>query len=292
MQRLGLGAPHKINAEAHDLGRRGPAPESLSRLFTLEYQEGIKDRKELATRLGVSAETIGKYERRLNQKLVRLLGQVSKERLEFVCPECLEPKVFEDPETGERVCHSCGYAQPGVERADENLAFDTTYALESDLAIDKSLGGTLGKRGVFQMLCKNNGPVDLGIRARQVRIMSGTNPSLAKILERAYGLSKRFNMEGDKLFNNDLGRNARRAFWLAKELEVPIDSAAETAFWVTTVQYEKKNLISKTKGILKVNPTLLNLTMKINHLLTTAKNESAVDTEDALRTNQPFPRRK
>ena len=274
------------------MGKRGPAPESLSRLFTLKYQEGITDRQVLAGKLGVSVKTIYEYENRLEKKLVEKIQQVSEDRLQLICPECLEPKVFEDPETGERVCHSCGYAQPGVEKVDESLAFGTTYALESDLAVDRSLGGTLGKRGVFQMLAKNNGPTDLGIRARQVRIMSGTNPSLAKILERAYGLSKRFNLEGDKLFNNDLGRNVRRAFWLAKELEVNIDCAAETAFWVTAVQYRKQKLISETKNSLKVNQTLLSLTLKINNLLMTTKKEPAIESEDALRMNQPFPRRK
>ena len=221
------------------MGKRGPAPESLSRLFTLKYQEGITDRQVLAGKLGVSVKIIYEYENRLEKKLVDKIQQVSEDRLQLICPSCLEAKVCEDPEIGERVCHNCGLVLPSDER-DERLPFDTTYALESDLAVGKSLGGSLPRKSLYQILARSdNGSEDLGIRARHIRVMAETNdpPSLVKMLGKAYDVSKHFNLEGDFIFNNDLGKNVRRAFWLARELEININSAAETAFWVTLCQY-------------------------------------------------------
>ena len=260
--------------------KRGPAPESLSKLFTLKYQEGITDRKIMAEKLGVSVKSIRIYENRLEKKLVTKLKQVSEDRLHLICPQCFETEVFEDPETGERVCHSCGLVLPGDER-DERLPFDTTYALESDLAADKSLGGTLPKKGYLQVLARSSkGSEDLGIRARQTRVMAETSehPSLVKMLKRAYEVSKRFNLEGDFTFNNDLGRNVRRVFWLARELEINVNSAAETAFWFTLCQYKKQKLFPDAENGLKINQTLLGLTFKLNHLLLTVKKEFQPET--------------
>jgi len=256
----------------------------LSKLFTLKYQEGVTDRNILAEELGVSVTSIERYEKRLKKKLVLLAGTGFKDYLHLVCPQCFETEVFEDPEAGERVCHSCGLTLPSLERLDNRLPFDTTYALESDLAVGKSLGGSLPKKSLYQILARSdNGTEDLGIRARQIRVMAETNdpPSLAKMLKKAYETSKRFNLEGDKIFNNDLGKNVRRAFWLARELEININSAAETAFWVTLCQYGNQKLILKAESQLKINQTLLGLTLKLNHLLLTVKNE--ILSQDATR---------
>jgi len=263
------------------LGKRGPAPESLSKLFTLKYHEEVNNREVLAAELGVSVSTVRSYESRLRKKLATKSLQVSE--LRSVCPECFEPNFFEDSEAGEQVCRSCGLTLPILER-DNRLPFGTTYALESDLAVGKSLGGSLPKRSLYQILARsNNGSEDLGIRARQIRILSETNepPSLAKMLGKAYEVSKHFNLEGDFIFNNDLGRNVRRAFWLARELEININSAAETAFWITLCQHGNQKLILEAESQLKINQTLLGLILKLNHLLLTVKNETL--SQDATR---------
>ena len=253
------------------MGKRGPAPESLSKLFTLKYQQGITDRQVLAEKLGVSVSTVKGYEKRLRKKLAPLEG-----RFLFICPQCLEETVFEDPETEERVCHSCGLVVSNPEKMDYRLPFDTTFALESDLAVGKSLGGTLPRKGLFQVLARSNtGSEDLGLRARQIRVMAETSdpPNLAKMLERAFMVSKRFNLEGDKVFNNDLGKYIRRTYWLAKELDINVNSAAETAFWLTLRQHGKQRLMLKAKNGLKINQTLLGVILKLNHLLLTVKKE-------------------
>jgi len=267
------------------LGKRGPSPKKLSELFRLKYQEGISDRKELAKNLGVSTQTIRRYEYRLERKLITRLRQVSEDRLQFVCPECLEAKVYEDPETGERVCRNCGIVLPRqTQIMDERLPFDTTYALESELAVGKSLGSTLERKGYFQVLARS-GREDLGIRARHIRTLAETSepPRLANLLKRAYDISKGFSLEGDKIFNNDLGRNVRRAFWLCRMLELNFGGVAETAFLLTASQYGRNNLVSKANESLAVNHALLNLVLKLNHFLLTIKKEKT-PTEDALHT--------
>jgi len=283
--RTGGLAPSIDKCEGARLGKRGPVPESLSRLFRLKYQEGISDRKELAEKLGVSTETIRRYEYRLERKLITRLRQVSEDRLQFVCPECLEAKVYEDRETGERVCRSCGIVLPRqTQLLDERLPFDTTYALESELAVGKSLGSTLERRGYFQVLARS-GHEDLGIRARHIRTLAETSepPRLANLLKRAYDLSKSFSLEGDKIFNNDLGRNVRRAFWLCRELELNLSGVAETAFLLTASQYGRNDLVSKANESLAVNHALLNLVLKLNHFLLTIKTEKP-PTEAAFHT--------
>ncbi|MGB9774606.1 MAG: TFIIB-type zinc ribbon-containing protein [Bacteroidota bacterium] len=244
----------------------------LSRLFTLKYHEQLSDRTLIAERLGVSPAELGKYEEKLEALLKAKIGRISPDRLEYVCPECLNARVVEDAETGERVCTSCGMVVSRGEQVSMDLPFDTTYALTSELALGRSLGGTLPSNGLYRVLAKGrNGAVDLGIRARQIRVLTEVNehPALARMLKLAFELSKRFGLEGDKLFNNDLGANVRRTFWLLRELHlnVKVGETVETVFWLTLCQHGKTGLASSVQGKVKLNPKILNLTVKLNYFL-------------------------
>jgi len=97
-----------------------------------------------------------------------------------------------------------------------------------------------------------------------------------RLLKEAYGLSKRFGVENDRLFNQDLGINIRRAFWLVKELCLDCSkrAIAETVFWMTLCQYGKDKTAFEAQNALKsINPALLNLTIKLNHFLLTIRKE-------------------
>ena len=54
--------------------------------------------------------------------------------------------MVEDLETGEVICRSCGYVIEKLSNLDFRLPFGTTYALESPLAVGKSLGGTITRQ--------------------------------------------------------------------------------------------------------------------------------------------------
>jgi len=108
------------------LGRKDP-PRQLTKLFRLKCLEGVTDQH-------VLAEKLDGYNRRLKRKLVRKLGQVSPDRLRFVCPGCLEARIIEDEGVGRALWEILGF----------NLSTnphdaDTFASLR--IAFGKSLGG-------------------------------------------------------------------------------------------------------------------------------------------------------
>jgi len=252
--------------------------EKLRRLYRLRWIEGIKDKQTLAMKLGISISELQNYLLRLR----RMLEEGSKESSYGLCPECLSSKIVEDPETGEVICRSCGYVIEKLPNLDFRLPFGTTYALESPLAVGKSLGGTITRQGLYRILAKSAaGTEDLGIRARHIRIMIETNdpPDLARILKIGNNLIKKFNLENEKLLANDLGRNIRRAYWLITQLvvRVPQKRIAETALYVTLRQRKRK--AKKYREILKnikPNTQLYNLMNKLNEIIQQLKDETAV----------------
>ena len=243
--------------------------EKLRRLYRLRWIEGIKDKQTLAMKLGISISELQNYLLRLR----RMLEEGSKESSYGLCPECLSSKIVEDPETGEVICRSCGYVIEKLPNLDFRLPFGTTYALESPLAVGKSLGGTITRQGLYRILAKSAaGTEDLGIRARHIRIMIETNdpPDLARILRKGTSLIKEFNLENEKLLAHDLGRNIRRAYWLTTQLAIRISgkAIAETALYITIQKHKKKAI--KYRNILekiKPNIQLYNLINKINQII-------------------------
>ena len=157
----------------------------------------------------------------------------------------------------------------------------TTYALESPLAVGKSLGGTITRQGLYRILAKSAaGTEDLGIRARHIRIMIETNdpPDLAGILRKGTGLIKEFNLENEKLLAHDLGKNIRRAYWLATQLAIRVSkkAIAETALYIT-IQKHKRKAIKYREILQKIKPNvqLYNLMDRLNEIICELKNEVA-----------------
>jgi len=250
--------------------------EKLRRLYRLRWIEGIKDKQTLANKLGISISDLQDYLLRLR----RMLEESSKESGYGLCPECLSSKIVEDPETGEVICRSCGYVIEKLPNLDFRLPFGTTYALESPLAVGKSLGGTITRQGLYRILAKSAaGTEDLGIRARHIRIITETNdpPDLARILKKGNNLIKEFNLENEKLLAHDMGRNIRRAYWLTSQLAIRISgkAIAKTALYIAIQKHKKKAI--KYRNILekiKPNIQLYNLINKINQIIQQLKNES------------------
>ena len=249
--------------------------EKLRRLYRLRWIEGIKDKQTLAMRLGISSSELQSYLLRLR----KMLEESSEESSYGLCPECLSAKIVEDPETGEVICRSCGYVIEKLPNLDFRLPFGTTYALESPLAVGKSLGGTITRQGLYRILAKSAaGTEDLGIRARHIRIMIETNdpPDLARILRKGTGLIKEFNLENEKLLAHDLGKNIRRAYWLATQLAIRVSkkAIAETALYIT-IQKHKRKAIKYREILQKIKPNvqLYNLMDRLNEIICELKNE-------------------
>ena len=248
--------------------------EKLRRLYRLRWIEGIKDEQTLANKLGISISDLQDYLLRLRN----MLEESSEESSYGLCPECLSSKIVEDPETGEVICKSCGYVIEKLPNLDFRLPFGTTYALESPLAVGKSLGGTITRQGLYRILVKSAaGAEDLGIRARHIRIMIETNdpPDLARILKKGNNLIKKYNLENEKLLAHDLGKNIRRAYWLTTQLaiRIPKKAIAETALYIT-IQKRKRKAIKYREILQKIKPNiqLYNLMDRLNEIICQLKN--------------------
>jgi len=256
------------------LTRKGRPPVRLRQLYRLVYLEGIEDRNLLASKLGISRELLRKYLYRLRRKIATA-SRNSKGSF-YICPECFSSDVFEDEASGELVCRSCGLVIDWLPSFDDSLPFDQTYALESALSVGKSLGGTLPSRGLYRILAKSSsGTEDLGIRARQIRIITETNdpPDLAKLLREAYKLSRRFRLERDKLFNHSFGRNVRRAYWLVNSLALRVAryKIACSALIFTLEQHGKKRKLAEVKSQLPYDPTVYGLLSQLDKFLNSLK---------------------
>ena len=242
--------------------------EKLRRLYRLRWIEGIKDEQILAMKLGISISELQDYLLRLR----RMLEESSKESSYGPCPECLSSKIVEV------VCRSCGYVIEKLPNLDFRLPFGTTYALESPLAVGKSLGGTITRQGLYRILAKSAaGTEDLGIRARHIRIMIETNdpPDLARILRKGTSLIKEFNLENEKLLAHDLGKNIRRAYWLTTQLAIRVSkkAIAETALYIT-IQKHKRKAIKYREILQKIKPNvqLYKLMNRLNEIICQLKN--------------------
>lgn len=262
-----------------EAGKLGRPRKHRGREISLLVELGFS-RSQIAKMTGLKRSSVKEYLYRLRKQQDEAVNKtVNKNPLKCSCGGS---DFFVDYDHNEVVCKSCGMIVCEAE-FDTRLPFNTTYALESDLAVDKSLGGTLSRKGLIRVLAKSNATkaleekgenLDLGLRARQIRVITKTieHPQLASLLKRAYEVTKRFNMEDDKLFNNDLGKNIRRTFWLMKELglEKSRRTVVETVFWLTLCQYGMKKQMRRR---LDVDSSLLNLALKLNHFLHAIEDE-------------------
>jgi ribosomal protein L37AE/L43A len=183
------------------MGERGPRPAQLSRLFKLEYSEGIRDAGKVAGILGVSKKTVYHYRWKLRKRLEKLAKnslQVSDSET-VVCPECLEPTLIEDCETGEWVCRRCGLVTRQTENFSRNLPFDTTYAFTSNIVFGRSLGGTAPNH-LYKVLAKAPAErKDLPIRSRQIKIIQNAvdPPVVKRMLNYGSNMLKDLGMHQD-----------------------------------------------------------------------------------------------
>jgi len=184
------------------MGKRGPKPEKLALLFKLKYLDKNADRRQVAQVLQVSLNSLSSYESRLQRKLAVSLQQVSADRLRLVCPECLEARLIQDSETGETVCMSCGVVTEQEPEHVHTLGFDQTYALTNPLVIGKSLGDTLPRIQLYNVLAKaheNNGTKE-DVPINQIRTIIGFSepPLIKRMKEYAESLRKDSTLAGNR----------------------------------------------------------------------------------------------
>ncbi len=155
----------------------------LKRVFRLKYLENVASSLELSEKLGFSfAETV-ELEQILDAYLLKRINVINVERLELVCPECLEARVWPDPESGERACTNCGFvvnepADNELCEQDDSLPFDTPYGRPtSDLSVGRSLGDTLDAKSLGLILEDNCHVKSVGLAVFEV-----SSPCLAERL--------------------------------------------------------------------------------------------------------------
>ena len=213
------------------MGRRGPPPRSLVRLRYLLLKDPAASNRELAEELGVKVETIRQYKHRLSKKLV----DVDK-----FCPECMEKTVIFDREHGEYVCTKCGLVVERVMNLSENLPWDTTYALTSNIAFGKSLGDTLPRRYLHRVIAKSPADVkDLPVRSTQIQIVNSAvdPPIVRRMLSYGSRLLRGLGMDRDTelchTFADRYGRLLRKlaAFLQVAKLKVQPHMVARAALY-------------------------------------------------------------
>jgi len=231
-------------------------------------------RKQICTMTGLKRSAL-----RVHLSILRKQNTVNETVNKTVqCESCGSTEYHFDPEAGEVVCKGCGLVLATRDSLDMRLGFDTTYAFTSQLAADKSAGSNLSNNAYCRVLSRSSGGKDdLGIRARQTRIMAEMvePPPLVVALKDAYQVSKRFRMEGDKLFNNDLGVNIRRAFWLVRALGLKVSKRhmVETVFWYTLCQYQKDHEVVGIESQIRINQSFLSVVAKLNYFIVSMANE-------------------
>ena len=209
---------------------RGPQPQQLSRLYALS-QQGIRNPKELAEKLGVKKETVYVYRWRLKKRLQKLVKNSLQDYNgdPQVCPECLDDTLCEDVARGEWVCRRCGLVTKQVQKFSNDLPWDTTYALTSNIAFGKSLGDTLSYRGLYRVLAKTRSKGDQPVPIRQIQAIVKTvdPPVIRSMLNYGSVLLKRLGLDRDTEFNHAFadryGRLLRKigAFLQATGSKVP-----------------------------------------------------------------------
>lgn len=218
-------------------GKGGRHPRSLVALHYLLEREPLASNRVLAEKLGVKVETLYAYKCRLQRGFVNL---------DKTCPECLEESVVVDEESGESVCRRCGLVVGEyLEQLSSDLPFDTTYALTNHLAFGKSLGGTLPRNKLHEVLAKAPaGTKDLPIRSTQIQVLSGAvEPPVVKAML-SYGskMLKGLGLDRDEdvchVLSDEYGKRVRTVagFLQVSRVEVQPHLVARAALYHILIQ--------------------------------------------------------
>jgi len=174
------------------MGKRGPPPKSMIKLYHLLRKIPFLPDEEIAEELGIKVKCVGVYKWRLRKKLV--MGITS---FFDYCPECFRKSVVLKRDTGEYVCANCGFV---VEEDGANISktipFGTeeepnTFALTSNIAYGKSLGLTMPKSHLFRVVVTSTKKGSKGssvgggreIPIRQMQVVTQTiDPPIVKSL--------------------------------------------------------------------------------------------------------------
>ena len=121
------------------------------------------------------------------------------------------------PNNGELACRKCGLVQESFSLV-HRIPFGQTYQPTNMLTFGKSLGNTLDRFGLLRVLAKGrNGAADLGIRARQIMVLTSTvePQSLKNALQHASKTLIALGFGENHVFSNEVGSVLRKsAVWL------------------------------------------------------------------------------
>jgi len=164
------------------------------------------------------------------------------------------------PNNGELACRKCGLVRESFSMI-HRLPFDQTYQPTNMLTFGKSLGNTLDRWGLLKVLAKGrNGAEDLGIRARQIMVLTSTvePQSLKNALQHASKALTALGFSENHLLSNDVGSVLRKsASWLLLAKR-PFHAKELSYACVFYILSEKFNLVCDPppefcNGIIKTN---------------------------------------
>jgi len=177
-----------------------------------------------------------------------------------LCPDCLQPLII-TPD-GAKICKTCAGEWDGNTTEEDRIplpqseqgqqeGFESHWQPGNELAFNRGMGVNQWISGkAFCRIISRKDPKfneDLGIRARQLKILTSVNehPKIQRLLALGSELCKNFNMDTNKnehiIFSNMLGRELRKigAYLIVKgdRPDVNLPPTAKAVFVILLRKY-------------------------------------------------------
>jgi len=183
-----------------------------------------------------------------------------------ICPECFSDLIkSSDLET---VCSHCGITVPSFNfhQKDERVWIGRRSKPVNQLAYGKDLGGTLQLKGMWCVIAKANGNLDLPLRARQVSLIieKCDHPKIMSLLRLGRGRAHEWGYNDHKkraniLFSNYLGEILRKvgAFLIVQNLRFHLGAVVDACFALALKRLKGEEEFKRAVTTLEIEEDLL-----------------------------------
>jgi hypothetical protein len=165
---------------------------------------------------------------------------------------------IQTPDNHEIVCSKCGLVRE--KGTIHSLPFGQTFSPTSAISFGKSLGDTLNYYGLLRVLAKSaNGRQDLGLRAKEIRLITQTvePPAMKKCLEIASVKLIILGFDANHVIANDVGSLLRKLtiFCMLSKINCSSKELADAALYYTLKKhgYEPDPPPQRNNGTIETN---------------------------------------
>lgn len=190
-----------------------------------------------------------------------------------LCPACLTDLTIRP---GRKVCFNCGFehSQPKLSGI---VPMGETRSPTNQLALNRSQGETLGRKGKFFVLARGPlGVQDLPIRSRQISIITQKfeHPKVTTLLK--YGRLRAHKWKFDDhtqkqsiIFSNQLGQMLRKigAFLIIRKIRISLKDATDACFALTLKAIKGDEAYKEAINKLNINPVVLETVIDLNKVV-------------------------